>query len=67
MRVLATGKLGSIGTILSPILAEAGHEVVGLDADIHLRGTFSASGSLPNIPTIRKDMPDVAFAMAAKL
>src|SRR5262249_26050996 len=31
MRVLVTGHHGYIGAVLAPMLAEAGHEVVGLD------------------------------------
>ncbi len=31
MRVLVTGHHGYIGSVLAPIVAEAGHEVVGLD------------------------------------
>ena len=30
MRVLVTGHLGYIGTVLTPMLVQAGHEVVGL-------------------------------------
>ena len=33
MRVLVTGHLGYIGTVLTPMLVRAGHEVVGLDSD----------------------------------
>jgi nucleoside-diphosphate-sugar epimerase len=59
MRVLLTGNLGYIGTILSPMLVEAGHEVVGLDSDIYSRCTFSVGGDLYEPPTIRKDTRDV--------
>jgi nucleoside-diphosphate-sugar epimerase len=59
MRVLVTGNLGYIGTILSPMLAEAGHQVVGLDSDIYSRCTYSAGGGLKEVPTIRKDTRDV--------
>ena len=31
MRVLVTGNLGYVGTVLTPMLVEAGHEVIGLD------------------------------------
>ena len=34
MRVLVTGHDGYIGTVLVPMLAGAGHEVVGLDSDL---------------------------------
>ena len=35
MRVLVTGHLGYIGTVLTPMLLAAGHDVVGLDADLY--------------------------------
>ena len=31
MRVIVTGHLGYLGSVLTPLLAEAGHEVIGLD------------------------------------
>jgi hypothetical protein len=45
MPVLATGSLGTIGTILPPVLAEAAFEVGGLNGDPYCRGTFSAGGN----------------------
>ena len=41
MRVLVTGHLGYIGTVLTPMLVRAGHEVVGLDSDLYSRCTYS--------------------------
>ncbi len=35
MRVLVTGSRGYIGSILMPVVAGAGHEVVGLDAELY--------------------------------
>jgi nucleoside-diphosphate-sugar epimerase len=58
MRVLVTGHLGYIGTVLTPMLARAGHDVVGLDSDLYERCTYDAGGSVPQIPTIRKDVRD---------
>src|SRR6202048_769022 len=60
MRVLVTGHLGYIGTILSPMLVKAGHEVVGMDSDLYSRCTYSAGGELCKVPTISKDTRDVA-------
>lgn len=57
MRVLVTGHQGYIGTILVPMLAAAGHEVVGLDSDLYERSTFGEG--LPIIPEIKKDVRDV--------
>jgi len=40
MRVLVTGHHGYIGSVLMPLLAEAGHEAVGLDAGFFRDCTF---------------------------
>lgn len=58
MRVLLTGHLGYIGTVLTPMLMRAGHDVVGMDSELYSRCTFSAGGALCNVPTIRKDTRD---------
>jgi nucleoside-diphosphate-sugar epimerase len=59
MRVLVTGHLGYIGTVLTPMLARAGHEVVGLDSDLYAGCTFSQGGEVCRVPTIRRDTRDV--------
>jgi nucleoside-diphosphate-sugar epimerase len=59
MRVLVTGHLGYIGTVLTPMLVRAGHEVVGLDSDLYSRCTYSAAGEIFEVPIIRKDTRDV--------
>jgi nucleoside-diphosphate-sugar epimerase len=56
MRVLLTGHRGYIGTILTPMLLAAGHEVVGMDTDLYSRCTFGET--IPDIPTIQKDIRD---------
>lgn len=57
MRVLLTGHKGYIGTVLTPMLLEAGHEVTGYDSDLFRRCTF---GDAPvEIPEIIKDIRDV--------
>ena len=40
MRILMTGSRGYIGTVMAPFLAQAGHEVVGIDTDLYRRSTF---------------------------
>lgn len=60
MRVLLTGHLGYIGTVLGPMLLEAGHEVVGLDSDLFERSTFG--DKIYSIPEIKKDIRDVELA-----
>jgi nucleoside-diphosphate-sugar epimerase len=60
MRVLVTGHLGYIGTVLTPMLRQAGHEVVGFDSNLFERCTYSAGGVIHQIPTLRKDVRDVS-------
>ncbi|WP_299822196.1 NAD-dependent epimerase/dehydratase family protein [uncultured Jannaschia sp.] len=59
MRVLVTGHRGYIGTVLTPILSVAGHEVVGLDTDLYERCSFAPGGDMPVVPTILRDIRDV--------
>ncbi len=57
MRVLVTGHQGYLGTVMVPILQEAGHDVTGLDA-----GFFADCilGAIPNDPPgMRVDLRDV--------
>ena len=58
MRVLVTGHLGYIGTILTPMLLSRGHEVVGMDSDLYERCTFGDGGAIADVPNIRKDIRD---------
>src|SRR5262249_53540675 len=58
MRVLLTGHLGYIGTVLTPMLVKAGHDVVGMDSDLYSRCTYAAGGQLWEVPTIRNDTRD---------
>jgi nucleoside-diphosphate-sugar epimerase len=67
MRVLVTGHLGYIGTILTPMLVQAGHEVVGLDSDLYARCTFAPGGEIRQVPTIFKDTRDVEITDFAGL
>jgi nucleoside-diphosphate-sugar epimerase/SAM-dependent methyltransferase len=62
MRVLVTGNRGYIGTVLTPMLEAAGHEVVGLDSDLYERCTFAPGGELPEVPTILKDIREIEVA-----
>ena len=59
MRVIVTGHQGYIGTVLTPILLAAGHEVVGYDSDLYERCTYLPGGQLVDLPCIRKDVRDV--------
>jgi len=60
VRLLVTGHKGYIGTVMTPLLASSGHEVVGLDTDLFEACTFR--GPLPDVPEIRKDIRDVSRA-----
>jgi len=60
MRVLLTGHLGYIGTVMTPMLLQSGHEVIGFDSDLYSRCTFAAGGQIAKVPAIRKDTRDVA-------
>lgn len=60
MKVLLTGHRGYIGAVMTPMLVDAGHEVVGLDADLYRRCTFAAGGEMANVPSIEKDVRDIA-------
>lgn len=56
MRVLVTGNEGYIGSVLTPMLVSAGHEVVGLDSNLF---SPSAHGrTRPEIQTITRDIRD---------
>lgn len=57
MRILVTGHKGYIGTVLTPMLQEHGHQVVGVDSDLYARCTFGEG--LPEIPEIIKDIRDI--------
>ena len=59
MKVLLTGSRGYIGAVMTPMLLKAGHEVVGLDADLYRRCTFTEGGAIADIPNIEKDVRDV--------
>jgi nucleoside-diphosphate-sugar epimerase len=50
MKIMVTGHLGYIGTILTPMLLARGHDVTGLDSDLFARCTFS--GAVTEVPKI---------------
>jgi nucleoside-diphosphate-sugar epimerase len=61
MRVLVTGHHGYIGSILVPLLLDAGHEAVGLDTYLYEGCDFGADRG-PAVEEIRKDVRDVSAA-----
>jgi len=60
MKVLVTGHDGYIGTVLVPMFLEAGHDVVGLDSFLFEDCVFG--DDVPSVPTLRKDIRDLAAA-----
>ncbi len=60
MKVLVSGHLGYIGTVMTPMLLEAGHQVVGLDVDFYEKCTFE--GDIADVPHRRADIRDVTPA-----
>jgi len=58
MKMLLTGHHGYIGSVCGPLLAEAGHEVVGLDTGLY-RGCDLASAPMPSTASLLLDVRDV--------
>lgn len=59
MKVLVSGHLGYIGTVMVPMLLNAGHDVTGCDSDLYERCTYDAGGKIAPVPALRKDIRDV--------
>jgi nucleoside-diphosphate-sugar epimerase len=59
MRVLVSGHRGYIGSVLAPFLRDAGHDVVGLDADLY-RGCDFGGHHDDGIPSLERDLRDVS-------
>lgn len=58
MKILLTGHQGYIGAVAVPMLQSAGHDVVGLDADLFAGCDFGEPAH--KIPEILKDLRDLA-------
>jgi nucleoside-diphosphate-sugar epimerase len=57
LHVLVTGHNGYIGSVLTPMLTEAGHDVTGLDTFFYEECTYGPD--VPGPPAIRRDIRDV--------
>ena len=60
MKVLVTGHDGYIGSVMTPLLTAAGHDVVGLDTGLFR--AFALGEEAPPVATIAKDVRDVEEA-----
>jgi nucleoside-diphosphate-sugar epimerase len=60
VRVLITGSEGYLGTVMAEVMAEAGHEVTGLDSGLFIGATLGPEPVRP--PLIRRDLRDVTAA-----
>jgi nucleoside-diphosphate-sugar epimerase len=54
MRVLVSGHHGYIGSVLAPLLADAGHDVAGLDLDLYEGCDFGPE--VGDVPSLRLDV-----------
>jgi nucleoside-diphosphate-sugar epimerase len=59
MRVLVTGHNGYVGTVLTSLLVNAGHEVVGVDTNLYKGSTFGPEPERSAISEIEKDIRDL--------
>ena len=62
MKVLVTGHLGYIGTVMVPLLVKGGHDVVGLDSNLYERCTYPGGGTIATIPSLNKDIRDIGLS-----
>jgi len=60
MRILLTGSRGYIGTVMAPMMVEAGHDVVGMDTDLYRHSTFGPWRE--SVRTIEKDVRAIEAA-----
>jgi nucleoside-diphosphate-sugar epimerase len=59
MKVLVTGHKGYLGSVMVPMLLNAGHQVTGYDCDLYERCTYDRGGAQILVPSLRKDVRDV--------
>jgi nucleoside-diphosphate-sugar epimerase len=45
--------------VMTPMLLEAGHEIVGLDSELYRRCTYPPGGAIADVPSIEKDTRDI--------
>lgn len=62
MKILVTGHLGYIGTVLTPLLRKAGHEVFGCDSGLFERGAFALGAFAEPVPLLADDVRTITAA-----
>jgi nucleoside-diphosphate-sugar epimerase len=62
MKVLVTGHLGYVGTVMVPALRAAGHDITGYDSDLYRRCTYAAGGAITDVPAFTSDTRDAGAA-----
>ena len=62
MKVLLTGYNGYVGTIMTPMLLAAGHEVIGLDTNLYQGSTFGKENTTKEVSANNKDIRDVTLS-----
>ena len=61
MRVMVTGHNGYVGKVMTPMLVQAGHEVVGLDTNLYQGSSFGDEPVVTGLTEVQKDIRDVDF------
>jgi len=56
MRLLLPGRHGYFGTVLAPMLRDAGYEVVGLDTSYFEPCLLPGTPADDGVPTLRRDL-----------
>lgn len=59
MRVLVTGHHGYLGSVLMPLLVAAGHEPIGVDADLFVDCTLGTPPAARGWRSLRRDLRDL--------
>ena len=59
MRVALTGHLGYVGSVMTPMIVAAGHDVVGFDSDLYRGSSFASGQPGVEVPSIFKDIRDI--------